>query len=101
MTNTCVVCTRPMPDVAYACPSCAGKAAAHLRDIVDMTPAARDVAHGQARRGSGGGGGSEPRLPLNLGATQRLDAVQASLTTWARHIAAERGVPLPALGGNA
>lgn len=90
MTNACVCCTRPMSDVAYACPSCGGKAAAHLRDIIDMTGAARDVAHGQARRGSGGGGGSEPRLPLNLGATQRLDAVQRELVMLARMVAEER-----------
>jgi hypothetical protein len=79
-----------MPDQAYACTGCSERAGEQLARIVDMVPAARDVAHGQARHGSSGGGGFEARLPLNLGATQRLDAIQNALTTWARHIAAER-----------
>jgi hypothetical protein len=91
--NLCVRCDRPTPD-GYACSSCAHRAGGQLHDIADMAPAARDVAHGFARRGVNGGG-SDPRLPLNLAATQRLDAVQNTLATWARHIAETRGVPLP------
>jgi hypothetical protein len=93
--NTCVVCGRPEPD-AYACPSCSGKAAAQLRDVIDMVPAARDIAHGFAHR-TGGGSTGKPgsRLPFDLGATARLDGVQAALTTLARMIAETRGVPIP------
>jgi hypothetical protein len=94
--TTCVRCERPMPDQAYACGNCAHRAGDQLFGIVDTAPAARDVAHGFARRGGGTGGSSEGRLILNLAATQRLDSVQGSLTTWVRHIAAERGLPLPA-----
>jgi hypothetical protein len=91
--NLCVRCGRPTPD-GYGCSSCARRGTDQLHTIADMTPAARDVAHGMARRGPGGSGG-DPRLPLNLAATQRLDAVQSTLTTWARLICDERGVSLP------
>jgi hypothetical protein len=56
-------------------------------------PPHRDQRHGARGQGHGGTGGSgKPgsRLPLDLGATARLDAVQGSLTTWARHVAEER-----------
>jgi hypothetical protein len=89
-----------MPDQAYACSGCAYRAGDQLHNIVDTTPAARDIAHGFARRGTGSGGSGEPRLPLNLGATQRLDSVQASLTTWVRHVMAERGILGPGIAGD-
>lgn len=93
--NQCIRCGRPMPDVAYACQSCAYRAGDQLHTIADMTDAARDVAQGRARRGPSSSSSSESRLPLNLGATQRLDAVQGNLGGWARHIAATRGIREP------
>jgi hypothetical protein len=91
----CVRCDKPMPDQAYACAGCAHRAGTHLFAIADTTPAARDVAHGMARRGASGSGSGEPRLPLNLGATQRLDAIQGTLSGWARHVAETRGIGAP------
>lgn len=96
--TTCVRCGRPMADQAYADSACAYRAGDQLHAIADMVPAARDVAHGFARRGPTGNGGSEARLPLNLGATQRLDSVQNTLTTWARHVVETRGVALKGVG---
>lgn len=94
--TTCIVCSRPMPDTAYACTAETARAAEQLRTIADMTPAARDVAHGFSRRGGGGASGKPgSRLPLDLGATSKLDAVQGELTTLARHISEERGVQIP------
>lgn len=95
-TPLCVCCSRPTAD-GYACVTCGiTKPGEQLRAIADMTQAARDVAHGISRRGGGGAGGKPgSRLPLDLGATSRLDAVQSSLTTWARLIADERGFELP------
>lgn len=93
----CVRCGRELADTAYVCPACADRAHDHLGQIIDMTPAARDVAHGLSRRTSGSGGSGKPgsRLPLDLTATAKLDAVQGELTTWARHVAEERsGRPL-------
>jgi hypothetical protein len=97
MTNTCVICTRPTPD-GYADVACAvDRPRQLLAEIQDMLPAALDVAHRQARHGTGGGASGKPgsALPLNLGATARLDGVRAALTTWARHVAEERGVTAP------
>lgn len=92
MTAECVRCTRPMAEMAYACTPCTGRAAAQLAEIRDMVGAARDIATGQARHGAGGGSGKPgSRLPFDLGATARLDAVQGELGTWLRHIGEERG----------
>jgi hypothetical protein len=90
--NRCVVCERPTAD-GYACVDETRRAVEQLRQIVDMVPAARDVAHNLSRR-SGGGASGKPgsRLPLDLTATAKLDSVQNALTTWARHIAEERGI---------
>lgn len=93
----CVACERPTAD-GYACTGCTGRAAQQLDAIAELTPAARDVAHGQTRRGPSAAGDSGPRLPLNLGATQRLDAVQNYLSGWVRSIASERGLALPDVG---
>jgi hypothetical protein len=98
MNPTCACgCNRPVPD-GYAAPACADRARQQLAEIADLVPAARDVAHRQARRGSGGGSGKPgSSLPIDLGATARLDAVTNTLLTWARHIAETRGVPLPSM----
>ncbi len=84
-----------MPDTAFACRACADRAVDQLHTITDTVPAARDVAHGFARHGTSAGGNSEPRLPLNLDATQRLSKVQDRLTEWCRQIASERGIVPP------
>jgi hypothetical protein len=57
-----------------------------------MTPAARDVAHGQSRRG-GGGGSNKPgsRPPLDFDVMERLDDIQNTLGGWVRHVGEERG----------
>jgi hypothetical protein len=90
--NECAVCGRPSPD-GYACVACAvDRPRQLLAEITDMLGAALDVAHRQARHGTSGGGSGKPgsALPLNLGATARLDGVRTALTTWWRHIAEER-----------
>jgi hypothetical protein len=76
---------------------CAYRAGEQLHEIADMAGAARDIAHGLSSRQSGSAAAGKPgsRLPLDLAATARLDAVEAELATWARHVSAERGVPLP------
>jgi hypothetical protein len=93
--NECVICTRPTPD-GWACVACAvDRPRQLLAEITDMLPAALDVAHRQARHGTGGGTSGKPgsALPLDLHPAAGLDAVQNALTTWARHIAGERGRP--------
>jgi hypothetical protein len=103
MSATCVVCSRPMADTAYACVHCGlTKPKAHLAAITDMTPAVRDLAHALSGHGGGTSGTGKPgsRLPLNLAATARLDAVQAELTGWVRHILAERGGAAHSVGSD-
>lgn len=95
--NLCACCGKPLADGAYACVTCGiTKPGEQLRQIADMTPAARDVAHGLSRRGGGGAGGKPgSRLPLDLGATSRLDAVEVVLTKWINHIGPIRGHTRP------
>jgi hypothetical protein len=83
-----------MPDHAYACVHCGiTKPGEQLRDLADMVGAARDIAHGLSRRGGGAASGKPgSRLPLDLLATAKLDAVGNELGGWVRHIAEERGV---------
>lgn len=95
--HTCTVCDRNAVDspAAYACAACTSTAQRALADIADATPAARDVAARASRRGAPIRGHGDARLPINLAAVARLDAIQAALTTWARHIAEERGIQPP------
>jgi hypothetical protein len=96
VTNTCIRCGRPMADTAFACAPCGvDRPARQLHLIAETAPAARDVAQRQVKWGDAGGGASEIALLINLAAMQRLDEVQNTLTTWARHISETRGVPLP------
>jgi hypothetical protein len=99
LTAECLRCGRPMAEQAYADQHCADQAAAQLAEIADMVQAARDIATGQASH-SGGSGSGKPgsRLPLDLAATAKLDAVQNELTTWARHVAEERGAHFVSAG---
>lgn len=90
---TCTVCGHRPVDTpaAYACPACTTTARTRLDQIADTTPAARDVATGATRRGTPTRGSSGSRLPLDLGAQARLDAAQAAITTWARHVRDDLG----------
>jgi hypothetical protein len=91
-------CGRPVTD-GYVAEACAARAAGHLAEIIDMTPAARLVAAGLVRRGGTGGGGKPgSRPPLNDGATDALNAVQNALTTLARDIAETRGAQIVSAG---
>lgn len=95
--TTCDRCDRPVADQAHACTGCTARAAGQLRTIAQVTPAARAVAHGHTSRGpAAAGGGFASRVPLDLHAAARLDTVTGALGTWARHIAAERGIARPA-----
>lgn len=81
MTATdCVTgCGRPAPD-GYACTTCVGRAAQQLAELVQLTPAALDVAHRQNRRGEGGSSGKPgSQLPIALRDTEKLTQVRAQL----------------------
>lgn len=92
---TCVICTKPLPDNAYACTDETRKAAGRLRAITEMLGAARDVAQRQSAQDGGGSGRPGSSLPLELSATSRLDAVQNELVGIVRDIAETRGLAVP------
>lgn len=94
--TTCVRCERPTPD-GHACNHCGITKPTHqLHQITDMTPAARDIAQGTARRTTTSTTGKPgPQTPIDLGATSRLDAVQIALTAHVDHIGTTRGITRP------
>jgi hypothetical protein len=87
----CVRCGRPTD--GYACTSCAYRAGDQLHETSDTAPAARDVAHGLSTRSGGSSASGKPgsRLPLDLAATARLDAVEGDQAGWVRITIEERG----------
>ncbi|HEX6968305.1 MAG TPA: hypothetical protein VF174_05780 [Micromonosporaceae bacterium] len=99
--TTCITCDRPVPGQEYGCPACARSAFRALTAIADLAAAARDVVARQVRRGPAiGGSGAGSRPPLDLGAAERLAEVTNAVTTWARHVAEERGVNGPESHGD-
>lgn len=93
VTNTCVCgCGRTLID-GYAATDCTEKARQQLAEIGELVAPARDVAHRQTSGdGTGGSGVPGSRVPLDLAAGARLDAVQVALTGWARELAESRSV---------
>jgi hypothetical protein len=87
----CVRCGRPTD--GYACSGCAYRAGDQLHETSDTAPAARDVAHGLSTRSGGSSASGKPgsRLPLDLAATARLDAVEGDQAGWVRITIEERG----------
>ncbi|MEW2442800.1 hypothetical protein [Micromonospora marina] len=96
MTSTCTICTRDQADTAYACPLCTDRAYRDLCAVVGLADAARDTANGLVRYGPGTRRTDiDAPTPGNLTAATVLDEITTTLTTWARHIATERGVDPP------
>lgn len=89
----CDLCTRPTHDTATICTHCGiTTPATHLQSLNTHMEAAFDKALGTARTGGNGRPTGKPgsRLPLDLAATQRVDAVNALLASWVRRIRWER-----------
>jgi hypothetical protein len=92
VTAQCATCGRPMAEQAYVDQHCADRAARQLAEIIDLLPAAQDVAYGQTRRDGGGGTGKPgSRSPGNDDALDALNAVQNELVGWVRVIREQRG----------
>lgn len=86
----------PVDGTAYACKGCADRTAKRLRTIADLADAARDAAYGLVRYGAGGRRADiDAPLPGNLAASTVLDECTTAITTWARHVAEERGQAVP------
>ncbi len=94
--DDCGGCLPRTADDGLSCQPCLDRVRERLEAIAELAPDARLVAAGLVRRGGGGGSGKPgSRPPLNDGATDALDEITNTLTTWARHVASERGVTLP------
>src|SRR5690606_18673454 len=93
----CVTCQRPVDGTAYACQGCADRTAEWLTAAADVVADAHDAAAGLVRYGSRGprGHGDEAPMLGNPAAAARLAAAGNTITTWARHVAEERGQELP------
>ena len=92
--DDCRGCLPRVAEEGYACQSCMDRADRQLATIIELTPDARGVAYGQARRGeSNGGSANKPgsRPPGDTGAAERLAAVQNAITTLLRDIEETRG----------
>lgn len=94
----CAICSRPVADTAWACTTCGQQATARLDAIADLAEPARDVAHGQARRGPAVAGSNGGGLPINLSATARLDATANTLIGWVRIVSTDKGGGLQLTG---
>lgn len=88
---TCPRCARPMPDTAYVCLGCGDSLANLLVKTNELLPELLTTVARLDRIGQGGKGNGENPLPVNLEASAAEAAVTNTMTTWARHVAAERG----------
>jgi len=93
--TTCVVCERPVPDTAYACPSCALRLAQTLREASGHAEDAEAVLARQTRYGSGSRGGSSDSLPVDLTASTRYAAISLTVGGWMRVLIEEGYAPEP------
>lgn len=91
----CVVCARPnRVDTAQVCHPCVRRLQASLERAADLAGELETTIARQGRSGDRGGrvAGAEPPLPVDLGAADSAWAVNNTITTWARHVAEERGL---------
>ena len=103
MTDTlCVVCGRPVADQAYLCDRETRMLAVDLAEVSGLEPELDVTLSRQDRVGESGGGGvtkrAEEPLPYSAVASEAGYILTNTLTTWARHVAEERGGPGPGEG---
>jgi len=94
VTTDCEQCSRPLPDQAYVCSTCAGLLRVDLLRIVDLAGEVETAIVKLTRYGSGGRSGERP-VPFDEKAVERAAMVGNTVATWARHVAESRGRRLP------
>lgn len=87
----CVTCTAKA-GTAYVCTRCANRTAADLRRLASLIGDLETTITRQSRAGDGGPATDRHPLPVDLGAAARADTIRTTVTTWARHILATRGI---------
>lgn len=94
----CAACGRPVADQAYLCQRDADWLARDLGDVPALEVELEVTVTRQDRIGDRSGGGArravEP-LPYSPVAAEAGWVLANTLTTWARHVAEERGAPAP------
>jgi hypothetical protein len=93
---SCELCSRPVHDTAYVCPTCTKRTAEDLERIVDYAPEVEIAVLKLVRYGGSGGGSGERPVPFDAARAERAAAVGNTVGTWARHVAESRGVTIPA-----
>lgn len=110
--NPCPVCGHPIADTAYVCAGCGDTLTAALTAAVGLWrdsettltrqahlagtattsagPASAETGPGQEPPLSG-----EPPMPMHYGASEARFVLTNTVTTWARHVAETRGIPVP------
>ncbi|MGC5019028.1 hypothetical protein [Micromonospora sp. DT47] len=105
LTTTCDLCGKPLPDTAYVCPRCANRTAEQLAAVWDVAGevevtvarlARYSDRHGRTLPdddpdGRPDGGLKVTPLPFDPSARNRGNDAGNTITTWARHVAEERG----------
>jgi hypothetical protein len=94
---TCELCSRPLPDTAYVCSTCATKVGEDLERIVDYAPEVENAVLKLVRYGASGQGSGERPVPFDDKRAERAAAVGNTVATWARHVSESRGVQIPRL----
>jgi hypothetical protein len=93
----CELCARPDPERATVCRRCGRPVEDGLRLLARLGGEATTTIARLARLGHAGGRGDG--LPWSWEAADATWAVANTLTTWARHIAGERGITIPPAPG--
>lgn len=101
MTNLppCPRCDRPIHDQAYLCGGCGDRLSRDLADVAKIAGEAWTTIARQAANGAHHGRSAEKPLPFSWEAADATDSGANTLTTWARHIAEERGTVLTVPAG--
>lgn len=98
----CTVCTRPVIDTGYACWDCTNRLARRLEFITSNAGELDTVITRQARGPARlAGRSADTPLPYQAEASDNAWTIHQTLSTWAKSIVDERGIPAPAPASDA
>jgi hypothetical protein len=89
---TCDLCARPVDGTAYVCSPCADRVRDDLLHLAELAGEVEAAILKLVRYGSGGGGSGERPVPWDDVRAERAAAVGNTVATWARQVAASRGL---------
>jgi len=93
--DDCLGCQPRLAEEGLICDACMARPERWLAEIIEFTPDARAVAHGEVRRSQGGGSGKPgSRSPANDDALDAMDQALDLIARPAIRIAVRRGMSL-------